>query len=379
MEYRKLGQTGIEISAVGFGTMRLPTLDGVFSSIDIEKAKAVVRHAIDNGVNYVDTAYPYHLNGNSEKAVKEILADGYRQKVYVGDKLSMWVCDTYEECEEFFNSQLERTGAGYFDIYFLHSLDKNFWEKAKRLNVLKLFDKLIAEGKIKHIGFSFHDKYEVFEEIIDAYPWEFCLLQLNYMDMDYQAGEKGMKLAAEKGLGVFVMEPLKGGQLAKEPPKSVRQIWDESKFDMSPAARGISYLLDKPEITCVLSGMNEISQVDDNINTANKYAAGHKDEKELMLYARAREEFSKLIKIPCTRCQYCNPCPVGVDIPANIDYYNMGYMYDTVEHAKNFYNRPFFDNKRSTNCIQCGECLDKCPQHLQIPELMKMIAEEWAL
>ena len=144
MEYRKLGRTGIEISAVGFGTMRLPTLDGVFSSIDIEKAKAVVRHAIDNGVNYVDTAYPYHLNGNSEKAVKEILADGYRQKVYVGDKLSMWVCDTYEECEEFFNGQLERTGAGYFDIYFLHSLDKNFWEKAKRLNVLKLFDKLIA-------------------------------------------------------------------------------------------------------------------------------------------------------------------------------------------------------------------------------------------
>ena len=377
MEYRKLGKTGIEISPIGFGTMRLPTVNGVFNNIDIEKAKNVVRHAIDNGVNYVDTAYPYHLNGTSEKAVKEILSDGYREKVYLGDKLSIWCCETYEECEKFFYGQLERTGSEYFDLYFLHSLDGNFWEKSKKLNVFKLFDKLLTEGRIKHIGFSFHDKFELFEEVINYYPWEYCLLQLNYMDMDYQAGERGMKLAAEKGIGLFAMEPLKGGQLAKPAPHSVKKIWAESSFNMTEAGRGISYLLNRPEISCVLSGMNEIEQVDDNIATA-QYGIGHKNEKELSLYKRAKEGFLQLIQIPCTRCQYCNPCPFGVDIPANIDYYNMGYMYDSIAHAKNFYNRPFFDKKRSTNCVACGACLEKCPQHIDIPSVMKKIADEWA-
>ncbi|AOY78043.1 aldo/keto reductase [Clostridium formicaceticum] len=379
MRYRKLGNTGIEISAIGIGTMRLPVVNGVFTDIDIEKAKKVVRYAIDQGINYVDTAYPYHLNGNAEGALKEILSDGYREKVYLGDKLSIWVCDTYEDCEKMFESQLERTGSDYFDLYFLHSLDSNFWAKAKKLNVFKLFDKLKTEGKIKHIGFSFHDKYELFEEIVNAYDWEFCIMQLNYMDTDYQAGLRGLEYAASKGLGVLIMEPLKGGQLAKEPPESVKEIWAKSERIMSPAARGISFLLNRPEVSCILSGMNEIQQIDDNIHTANTYNVGDLSEKELELYVEVRKEFSKLIKVPCTRCQYCTPCPMGVDIPTNIDYYNMGYMYNSIEHAKNFYNRPFFDKKRSTNCVSCGICIKKCPQHLDIPEIMKTISDDWGI
>ena len=379
MEYRKLGNTGIELSSLGFGTMRLPVIDGVFSNIDIEKAKKLVRHAIDSGVNYVDTAYPYHLNGTSEKALKEILADGYREKVYLGDKLSVWTCETYEECEEMFNSQLERTGSDHFDLYFLHSMDSLFWERAKQLNVFKLFDKLIAEGKIKHIGFSFHGKYELFEEIVNAYHWEFCLLQINYMDTDYQAGIKGLEYANKKGLGVLVMEPLKGGQLANEPPKSVKEIWAKSNFDLSPAERGISFALNRAEVSCVLSGMNAMEQINENMALATRFVSNTYDEKELEIYKEVRAEFSKLIQIPCTRCQYCMPCLEGVDIPANFEYYNMGHMHSTVEHARNFYNRPFFDRKRSTKCIDCGVCLEKCPQHLDIPGILNKISEEWTL
>jgi len=378
MEYRKLGNTGLELSSLGFGTMRFPVIDGVFSNIDIDKAKELVRYAIDSGINYVDTAYPYHLNGTSEKALKEILADGYREKVYLGDKLSVWACETYEDCEEMFNSQLERTGSDHFDLYFLHSMDSLFWERANKLNVFKLFDKLIAEGKIKHIGFSFHGKYELFEEIVNAYHWEFCLLQINYMDTDYQAGIKGLEYAHKKGLGVLVMEPLKGGQLANEPPKSVKEIWAKSDFDLSPAERGISFVLNRPEVSCVLSGMNAMKQVNENMDLAARFFPNTYNEKELDIYKEVRAEFSKLIKIPCTRCQYCMPCLAGVDIPANFEYYNMGHMHSTVDHAKNFYNRPFFDRKRSTQCIDCGVCIEKCPQHLDIPRILNKISEEWA-
>ncbi len=377
MEYRKLGSTGINISSVGFGTMRLPVIDKVQSNIDVKKAKEVVRHAIDMGINYVDTAYPYHIEGNSERALKEILSDGYREKVYLGNKLSVWLCDTYEECEAFVEGQLERTGSEYFDLYFLHSIDENFWKKAKKLNVFKLFDKLLAEGKIKHIGFSFHGRYELFEEIVNFYNWEFCIIQLNYMDTDYQAGIKGLEYAASKGLGVFVMEPLKGGQLAKEAPETVRKVWQKSKFSLTEAERGIGFVLNRPEVSCVLSGMNEISQVDENIKLTDTIKTNTFDESELSIYKEVKEEFSRLIQFACTRCQYCMPCPFGVDIPANIDYYNMGHIHGTIEHARNFYNRPFFDKKRSTNCVACNECLEKCPQHLNIPEIMEKISKDW--
>lgn len=377
MYYRELGKTGLKLSQIGFGTMRLPIINNVATDIDMEKAKEIVRFAIDNGVNYIDTAYPYHINGNSEKALSEILSDGYREKVYLGDKLSVWYCDTYEDCETMFNSQLERTGSDHFDLYFLHSMDYNFWQKAKKLNVFKLFDKLRAEGKIKHIGFSFHDKYELFEEIVNAYDWEFCLIQQNYMDTDYQAGVKGLEYAASKGLGILIMEPLKGGQLAKEPPKSVAILWKKSKFNLTPATRAISFMLNRPEVACVLSGMNELSQVEDNLSIAETARPNMYDEKELEIFDNVKNEFNKLIKFGCTRCQYCMPCPFNVDIPTNIDYYNMGYMYDSIEYAKNFYNRPFFQLKQSTKCVGCGVCLEKCPQHLNIPEIMKTISDDW--
>ena len=378
MEYRRLGKTDISLSALGFGTMRLPTIDGVFNQVDIPKAKELVRKAIDSGVNYVDTAYPYHGNGFSESAVKEILADGYRDKVYLGDKLSVWFCESYEDCEAFFEGQLERCGTDHFDLYVLHSLAGDLWEKAKKLDVFRLFEQKKKEGKIKYLGFSFHDSYELFQEIADYYPWDFCILQYNFMDTDHQAGERGLRYAAQKGMGVLIMEPLKGGQLANETPKEVAAVWAKSKHRFSSAGRGISFVLNRPEVTTVLSGMNEMAQVEENIALANQCTSGFLDAEEEALYPQARAAYESLIQIPCTRCRYCMPCPAGVDIPNNFDYYNMGHMYQSIEHAKNFYNRPYFDPMRSTNCVNCGQCIDKCPQNLPIPDLLKKISEEWA-
>ncbi len=378
MQYRKLGNTGIEISALGMGTVRLPIVGDNVEQIDTEKAISVIRRAIDRGVNYIDTAFNYH-GGNAETVIKKALEGEYRQKVYVGDKMPLWLCgDTYEQCEYFFHKQLRKVDCGYFDLYFLHSLNKNSWEKAKKIGVLKLLERLKEMGKIKHIGFSFHDKYETFEEIVNSYPWEFCLLQLNYMDMNCQAGERGMKLAAEKGMGVLAMEPLKGGQLVKKPPKSVQEIWDKSHMMTTLAERGLSFLLNMPEISCVLSGMNELHQVDENVDTAEKYLPESLDWHELSIYKEVKKELRRKIKIPCTGCNYCMPCPKGVDIPANMDCYNIGHMYGSIDETKKFFNRSMFDNRRSTLCVNCGRCIEMCPQGLNIPMILRRISKEWA-
>lgn len=377
MKYRKLGNTGIEISALGFGFMRLPVINGNAADIDVEKVRALVKAAIDNGINYFDNALTYH-GGNSEKVLGQIIKEeGLRDKVYLGTKLPVWKAKNQQECEEIFEQQLASLQTDYLDLCFLHNMDSINWEIAKRNNVLEVFDKKIKEGKIKHIGFSCHGDLKNFKEICDAYHWEFCLLQYNYMDVDYQAGLEGIQYAASKGMGVLIMEPLKGGQLANVPPENVQKIWDKCNKERTAAEWGLAFLYNRPEISCVLSGMNTVEMIEQNAATASKFEAGSLSAEEEALYAEVKAEYEKLIKIPCTRCQYCLPCPMGIDIPANFDYYNMGHIHNSIEQSRNFYNRPYFTSRKATNCVGCGACLAKCPQHLNIPEYLKMIVEDW--
>ncbi|MBR5468370.1 MAG: aldo/keto reductase [Firmicutes bacterium] len=376
MKYRKLGNTGIEISALGFGCMRFPLKED--STIDKEKVRELIKYAVENGINYIDTALTYH-NGTNEKVLGEVLKEeGLRDKIYLGTKLPVWKAENEEHLEQIFEDQLASLQTDYLDLCFLHNMDYGNWETAKRLNVLDLFDRKIKEGKIRHIGFSCHGDFNNFKEICDAYNWEFCLLQFNYMDYDYQAGIAGVEYAAEKGLGLMIMEPLKGGQLAKQPPESVQKIWDRANKERSAARWGLAYLYNKAEVSCVLSGMNDMDMLKENIETAEMYDIGCLSEEELALYPEVKAEYEKLIKIPCTRCQYCIPCPMDVDIPANFEYYNMGHMYNSIESSRNFYNRPYFLTRKSTRCIGCGVCIEKCPQHLNIPEYLKMISDDWA-
>ena len=377
MIYRKLGNTGIELSELGLGCMRLPVIDGNASNIDVEKVRELIKFAVENGVNYFDNALTYH-NGNAEKVVGKIIKEeGLRDKIYLGTKLPVWKAKSQEDCERIFEEQLASLQTDYLDLCFLHNMDYTNWETAKKYNVLEVFDKKIKEGKIKHIGFSCHGDFKLFKEICDAYKWEFCLLQFNYMDTDYQAGVEGIEYAGKKGLGVIIMEPLKGGQLANKPPESVQKIWDKCNKERTAAQWGLAFLYNRPEISCVLSGMNTIEMLKENIETASKFNVGSLSKEEEALYPLVKAEYEKLIKIPCTRCQYCLPCPMGIDITANFDYYNMGYIHNSIDYAKGFYNRPYFATRKATNCVGCGSCLKKCPQHLDIPKYLKMISEEW--
>lgn len=373
---RNFPNSDVDVPILGFGCMRLPVIDNDVSKIDFEKAIPLVRSAIDNGVNYLDTAYIYH-GGNSEAFVGEVIKDGYAEKVSIATKLPHWFCEKYEDFDRYFNEQLSLVGVENFDFYLIHNIDRNAWNKLLNLGLLEWMDKIKSQGKVKNIGFSFHDGLKIFKEIVDAYDWDFCQIQLNYMDRYIQAGIEGLKYAHDKGLGVIIMEPLKGGQLAKEPPESVKMIWDRADIKRSPVEWSLRYLYSLKEVSCVLSGMSDVNQLSDNVRIAESAYVDCIDEAEMNIIDDVYKAYMKLIKVPCTSCQYCMPCPFGVDIPANFENYNLAYMHDAFEFAHKMYNRPVFGNKRAAKCKLCGLCKKKCPQHIDIPSVMKHIVREF--
>lgn len=378
MLYRKFGKTNEEVSILGFGCMRLPVIDGNYAKIDEEKATKMLRYAIDNGVNYIDTAYPYHgsgfdKGGESEPFVARALKDGYRERVKIATKLPVWLVQTREDMDRLLDEQLKRLETNVIDFYLLHALNKGLWQNLEKLGVCEFLDKAIKDGRIKHAGFSFHDNIDTFIEIVDSYDWSFCQIQYNYLDEYFQAGKKGLKYAASKGLGIAIMEPLRGGALVDKLPKEVLDAWNKAPVKRTPAQWGLRWVMNHPEVSVVLSGMSTMEQVEDNINTANEGAANSLTKEEMELMDFAKKTLKAKMKINCTGCRYCMPCPVGVDIPQNFSFYNNAYLFDTLQFTKMQYNMNLVNEARASNCVQCGRCESHCPQNIAIREELKNV------
>lgn len=381
MLYRKFPRLKHDLSILGFGCMRLPPAEGeqAGGKIDEQKATDLIRSAIDSGVNYFDTAYPYH-NGESEVVVGRALGDGYREKVFLATKLPSWLITSREEMDRYLDEQLAKLGTDHIDFYLLHGLGAETWANLSRQGVLEFLDSARADGRIRYPAFSFHDSFPVFQEIVDAYPWTFAQIQYNYMDEQFQAGTQGLKYAAEKGLGIVVMEPLRGGLLSGDVP-AIHEHLQNAPVRRTPSEWGLRWVWNHPEVTVVLSGMNAMEQVQENLACAGQGLPGSLSREELAVVEKMRDEFASRVKIPCTGCRYCMPCEHGVDIPSCFMYYNQAYTYDAKEKAAGVYlwalNGTFSGGVPgfASCCIQCGECEEKCPQHFPIREYLQDVAE----
>lgn len=371
MQYRKFGKLDWQVSALGFGCMRLPTADGkpLSGNIDEEESIKMIRYAIDHGVNYVDTAYPYHEK-NSEIVTGKALRDGYREKVKLATKSPVWSIKKTEDFERYLNEQLKKLQTDYIDFYLFHGLDKKGWNNTVlKLGLLERAESALREGKIGHIGFSFHDRYEVFQDIIDGYDgWTFCQIQYNYMDTEHQAGTRGLRYAASKGLAVVIMEPLLGGRLAK-PPATVLDVF-KGRGEKTPVDWALQWVWNQPEVSLLLSGMSTMGQVKENIASANLSGIGTMGPEDLEVLKRAKDKYRELTLIPCTKCGYCLPCPSGVNIPRNIKLFNDGYAYGDVETSRGIYANYMAEANRAGSCVQCKACEEKCPQKIAISEWM---------
>lgn len=367
MKYRTFGRLDWKPSALGFGAMRLPRIDDDPGQIDEPEATRMIHYAIDQGVNYVDTAYPYH-RGTSEGFLGRALQGGYRERVKLATKMPCWLIEKADDFDRYLNEQLERLQTDHVDFYLLHGLNGERWPALRDLKVLRWAEGAMADGRIGYLGFSFHDKYEVFKEIVDATDlWTFCQIQYNYMDVEEQAGIKGPKYAAGKGLAVVAMEPIRGGRLSSNVPPAVQKIWDSAPQKRTPVDFALQWVWNQPEISLLLSGMSAMEHVEENLVSAERSGPGTLTPEELALYGQVREAYQALCPIPCTDCQYCLPCPNGVNIPRVFEIYNDLMMYGDESRAQMFYGW-LKEEERANLCIECGECLDKCPQMIEIPD-----------
>jgi predicted aldo/keto reductase-like oxidoreductase len=376
MKYRNFGKLDWQPSALGFGCMRLPTTDNqpLGANINEELTVRMIRKAIDKGVNYIDTAYPYH-QGNSEIVVGKALRDGYRERVKLADKLPVWLVNEPADFDRLLNEQLHKLSTDHIDFYLLHALTRKRWRDiVLKHDLLTKAEAALKDGRIRYLGFSFHDSYDIFEEIIKAYDWTFCQIQYNYMDINNQAGIKGLKLAARMGIGVVVMEPLLGGHLAN-PPSSVRAAMDQVADRYTPADLALKWIWNQPEVSLVLSGMGTMEQVDENLRSADGSEVNSFATTEKKAIASLRKSYRAGIEVPCTNCKYCMPCPHGVEIPANFEFFNHAYLYNDLAAAKFRYSIYLTHLQRSDKCIACKECEDKCPQKIEISTWMPKVSE----
>ncbi|WZL72289.1 aldo/keto reductase [Clostridiaceae bacterium 35-E11] len=372
MLYRKFGPTNEEISVLGFGCMRFPTVDGKDDQIDEEKATEMLRYAIDQGVNYVDTAYPYH-GGMSEPFVGRALKNGYREKVHLATKLPSWLIKKREDMDYYLDEQLKRLQTDHIDFYLVHALNQERWNNLKTLNIFEFLDAAIADGRVKYVGFSFHDELPLFKEIVDAYDWTFCQIQYNYLDEAYQAGKEGFEYAASRGLGVIIMEPLLGGKIATNIPKDIQAVWDQATVKKSPVEWALQFLWDNPRTGIVLSGMSDMAQVVENIEIADKALPNTLTDEEKDLIEAVKKIYKSRIKVNCTNCRYCMPCPAGVDIPESFSHFNNAFMFDDMDGAKKQYHNFIKEKKRASKCVTCRKCEEVCPQHIPISDMLKEV------
>ncbi len=376
MLYNTLGKTGLQVSRLGLGCMRLPLLPSnntspVQTSIDIKATCEMIDHAVSKGINYLDTAYPYH-SGLSELIVGHCIDElKIRDKIVLATKLPTSGYNSVEAMEKIFEEQCQKLKTDYIDCYLIHNINTLTLPTFEKFKAFEFVDRLKKEGRIKHVGFSFHDDIHLFEKVLEMYDWEFCQIQYNFIDEFYQAGVAGLKKAAEKELGIIIMEPLKGGALARPQPEDVEALWANDNPIPTPADRGLRWLFNQSEVSLVLSGMNSIEQLDQNIESAS-HEPNSMSVEEVSRFTKTREIYQSRQKVPCTTCAYCMPCPATVDIPTTFTLYNQKHLFDNAQYAKVMYNFMLQAKKTSADyCISCGKCVKKCPQNINIPEELK--------
>ena len=379
MELRNLGSTGIKVSPIGLGLMRLPLeggAQGYTSSrgADFKAGVELIRHAIDSGVNYVDTAFNY-LHGESEKVLGQALADGYRDKVAIATKCPIWMLKDPADFDSLLAKQMGRLKTDHIDVYLLHCVMQGDWKNKVLPNkAVESLLKAKEDGRVGAIGFSFHDTTDFFKEVVDYAPWDICQLQLNYLDQEFQGGFSAAAYAASKGMGVISMEPLRGGHLVNLPSR-VADVFQEANPDRTPIEWAFDFLWNKPEVSLLLSGMTYKEQIDENITYADRAHIGMLSADELAVYDRAIAAFASYETIPCTGCNYCTGCPAGVTIPYNFQTYNQYKLSGNMERARWEWETAIpLNGARATECTECGTCVEHCPQHIDIPEELKKVA-----
>jgi len=383
MKYRKMGSLGWEVSALGFGAMRLPTRRINRLRADPRASMRIIKHGIDLGINYIDTAWFYHL-GDSERIIGQVMKDGYRDRVKLVTKLPIQIIRRPEEFDSYLERQLKRLQVDHIDGYLFHGLNKGTFDKLKRLGFIEKMEKARDRGIISYIGFSFHDTYPVFKEIVDYYDWDIVQIQYNYMDINFQARTEGMQYAHARDMAVVVMEPLKGGRLVNPPAEAV-EIMRQAKNKRSPVEWALQFLWNRPEVSTVLSGMGSMDMVDENCSIADRSGIGSLGREDEDIITRLAAAFHKKILVPCTACDYCMPCPYGVNIPQNFAILNDAYI-DTSSFrrwlTRRGYGRLAGDGKKldiekqngnASMCTRCNECLEKCPQDIAIPDELEKV------
>lgn len=367
MEKRKLENLGIETSLLGYGCMRFPV--NAEGKIDEPEAEKLLKKAIAEGVNYIDTAYPYH-GGDSETFVGKVLKQYDRSSFYLATKLPVWDVKALEDVDRIFNHQLQKLQTDYIDFYLMHAMNKERWDEMLALGVVKKLEEMKAEGKIKYLGFSFHDSYEAFEEILNYRDWDFCQIQLNYMDTEEQAGMKGYELTVQKQVPLIIMEPVKGGSLAGFAP-DIADRFHTLKPDASIASFALRFVGTLPNVKVVLSGMSTMEQVEDNLKTFNNFEplsdVEQAEIKDIVNTLRSR------VQNGCTGCNYCMPCPAGVKIPFNFRIWNTYHMYQNYNMVKNAWEHDLGEAAQAKNCIKCGKCEQACPQKISIREDLQRV------
>lgn len=367
MEKRKLKKLGIETSLLGFGCMRFPTLEN--GKINEPLAEKMMDKAIAAGVNYIDTAYPYH-GGESETFVGKVLQKYPRDSYYLATKLPVWMVKSAEDVDRIFEEQLQKLRTDHVDFYLMHAMGRERWEAMQKIGCVQRLEELKAQGKIRYLGFSFHDDYAAFEEILNYRDWDFCQIQLNYMDIAEQAGLKGYRLAESKGIPLVIMEPVKGGSLASF-SEDIMEVFHSARPGVSAASFALRYVASLPNVMTVLSGMSSMEQVEDNLSTFVNFAP--MEEKEYQAIDRVKEIMNSRIQNGCTGCRYCMPCPFGVDIPGCFSVWNRYHMYQNYYVVNWQWEEMGRSGRQAKTCKECGKCEQVCPQHLHIREDLKKV------
>lgn len=380
MQYRNFGRSDWKPSALGFGTMRLPTTDGDGRGSNVDEAESIsmIRFAIESGVNYVDTAYFYH-GGNSERVLGKALREGFRDKVRVATKSPVFLIKQPEDFDRLLAEQLERLQTDHIDYYMFHALGQKSWRNVVlQHGLLQRAEQALSDGRIRSLGFSFHDDFAAFKEVLTGYDqWDFCQIQYNFMDIENQAGTAGLKLAADKGLAVVVMEPLLGGRLTN-PPAPIQEVYDRAATRRSPADWALQWIWDQPEVSTVLSGMSSMEEVRSNIASAERSGVHQFGPEDQAVIDELRRRYMERAPIPCTKCGYCMPCPSSVNIPRNLEMYNEARLHDDLAGSRYIYQHFFPAAEHAEACALCKECEEKCPQKIPISDWLQKVSAELA-